>query len=46
MPVDGDNITIPCEWTVMMDMNPARIAYFEINGDVIIPDTLDVTIVA
>jgi len=46
LPVDGNNVTIPCEWTVIMDMNPARIAYFEINGDVIIQDTQDITIVA
>lgn len=29
-----------------MDMNPANITYFEINGDVIIPDTQDIKIVA
>ena len=43
---DGDNVTIPCEWTVLMDMNPARIAYFEINGDIIIEDKRDIYIVA
>lgn len=46
MPSDGDNITIPCEWTVMMDISPARIYYFEISGDIIIPDTQDITISA
>ncbi len=46
MPADGDDIIIPCEWTIIMDMNPARIAYFEINGDVIIEDARDITIVA
>lgn len=28
VPQAGDNVTIPCEWTVMMDVVPARIAYF------------------
>lgn len=46
MPNDGDNVTIPCEWTVLMDMNPARIAYLEINGDIIIEDKRDIYIVA
>lgn len=36
MPSDGDDIVIPCEWTIIMDMNPARFGYFEINGDIII----------
>ena len=46
MPSDGDNVTIPCEWTVLMDTNPARIGYFEISGDVIISDALDINITA
>lgn len=29
-----------------MDISPAKINYFEINGDVIIPDTQDIKIVA
>jgi|JI61114C2RNA_FD_contig_123_37312_length_1830_multi_2_in_0_out_1_3 hypothetical protein len=29
-----------------MDMNPARIGYLEINGDVVIQDTQDITIIA
>ena len=29
-----------------MDMNPAKIAYFEINGDIIIEDKRDLTIIA
>ena len=27
-----------------MDMNPARIGYFEINGDVIVPNTTNIDI--
>ena len=46
LPVDGDDVIIPCEWTVIMDMNPVRIGYFEINGDVIIEDKRDYMIVA
>jgi len=30
----------------MMDMQPSRIGYFEINGDIIIPDTQDILIEA
>ena len=36
MPVDGQNITIPCEWTIKIDSNPARIGFFNISGDIII----------
>ena len=48
LPKAGDNITIPCEWTIILDMVPARIGYFEIIGDVIIPNTtnIDITIEA
>jgi len=27
-----------------MDISPSKIKYFEINGDLIIPDTQDITI--
>jgi hypothetical protein len=30
----------------MLDMTPTKIGYFEINGDIIIPDTDDVLIEA
>lgn len=30
----------------MLDMSPAKIGYFEISGDIIVPDTQDVTIQA
>jgi hypothetical protein len=46
MPKEGDDITIPCDWTVIMDMNPVRIGYFEIQGNIIIEDKRDLTIVA
>ena len=29
-----------------MDISPARIGYFEINGDIIVSNILDITIVA
>lgn len=39
MPVPGQNITIPGEWTIIMDINPVRIGFFLVDGDVIInPD--------
>jgi hypothetical protein len=44
MPSPGDNITIPCEWVIEIDMNPVRIGAFEILGDLTIPDTQDILI--
>ncbi len=44
MPKDGDNVTVPCEWSVLMDVNPAKIAYLEVQGDIVFDDTRDVTI--
>ncbi len=46
MPKEGDNITIPCEWTVRLNMSPAKIGYFQISGDLVVPDTKNVTIQA
>lgn len=46
MPKNGDNITIPCEWSIIMNVQPATINYLEINGDVYIDDTLNLTISA
>lgn len=46
MPKNGDNITIPCAWSIIMNIQPATINYLEINGDVYIDDTLDLTISA
>jgi len=31
---------------MIMDMNPARIGYFEINGEIHLDDTRDIAIVA
>lgn len=42
LPADGDNVTIPGPWTVLMDMNPAIINFWMIDGDVIIPPTLPI----
>jgi hypothetical protein len=44
MPIDGQNISIPCEWTVLLDMNPAKIGFFNISGDIIVEDKQDVKI--
>jgi hypothetical protein len=40
MPVPGQNITIPGEWTIIMDINPVRIGFFLVDGDVFIDPTL------
>lgn len=36
LPLDGDNVTISCNWTITMDVDPAPIDVLEINGNVII----------
>jgi hypothetical protein len=36
MPSNGDDLIIPCNWTLKVDMQPAVIGYFEISGTVII----------
>ena len=47
LPADGANVTVPGEWTVLMDIQPNVFGDWLIRGDVIIPDTnLDVHIKA
>jgi hypothetical protein len=45
MPVDGQNVTVNGNWTVMMDVNPAIAPLLTIDGDVII-DNKDINITA
>jgi hypothetical protein len=48
MPEDGDDLTIACSWTILMDMNPERIGNFIIDGDVTVANnvTEDINITA
>lgn len=48
VPGPGDNVTIPAEWKVLLDIDhPAPINIFIINGTLIIPDSQsEVTIIA
>ena len=47
LPADGDNVTIPGPWTIIMDMQPAEMEFWHIDGKVIISKALDdVTITA
>jgi hypothetical protein len=46
LPADGDNVSINGNWTIIMDVNPPIMDYFEIEGDVIIEDTQDFLIQA
>lgn len=39
LPLDGENVTINGNWTILMDISPAIIDFLLIDGDVIIPDT-------
>ena len=34
VPVDGENVTIPGPWTIFIDIQPATIDFFEIDGGV------------
>jgi hypothetical protein len=38
LPSPGDNVTIPGEWTILMDMDPAFMNVFQVQGDVIVDD--------
>lgn len=38
LPTAGENVTIPGEWNLLVDMDPAAINYFEIRGDVYIDE--------
>lgn len=40
LPRDGENITVPGEWTILMDIQPAVFGNLIIRGDLIIPDTI------
>ena len=40
MPADGDNVTVDGTWTVIMDVQPARFNYLEVEGDIHIIDGL------
>ena len=46
MPSADTNVTIPCEWTVDLDMNPLRIDVLMVEGSLVIPDTQDFIIEA
>jgi hypothetical protein len=46
MPKPGDNITIPCNWTVFLDINPEPMGMFILDGSLIINDTFDVNLTA
>jgi hypothetical protein len=32
LPQEGDNVTIPYEWNLVMDVNPPKLNYLEVNG--------------
>lgn len=46
VPVAGDNVTVKGEWRLLLDVDPAPINNFTIDGNLIIDDTRDVTIIA
>lgn len=46
MPVDGENVTIPENWTIWMDVNPAIAPLLTIDGTVYVNDTRNTNITA
>jgi hypothetical protein len=40
LPVEGDNVTINGNWTLIMDINPPHLGFLEVNGDLWVEDTL------
>jgi hypothetical protein len=41
LPLDGENVTVNGNWTIIMDIDPAVCEFMEIDGDVIIPNGAD-----
>ena len=46
IPQAGDNVTVNGNWTVLLDMDPAPINYFIVDGILLLDDTRDVNITA
>ena len=46
VPKAGDNVTIPCNWNVMLDMNPEPISILILDGTLYVDDTFDINITA
>jgi len=46
LPKAGDNVTLNGNWTVVLDVDPAPLNYFVIDGTLIADDTRDVNITA
>lgn len=40
LPAPGENVTIPGNWTIMMDMSPDPMEFFMVDGDIIIPPNM------
>jgi cell migration-inducing and hyaluronan-binding protein len=43
LPKEGDNVTIPYEWNIVLDMSPPEFYYVHINGLLYFDDTQDLT---
>jgi len=41
MPLSGENVTVNCNWTIIMDVDPAVCEFLTIDGTVIISDISD-----
>ena len=46
VPQPGDDVEIDCDWTVLIDVQPAAMRWLFIDGDLIVDDTIDIKIMA
>lgn len=46
VPKAGDNVTIYCDWTVLINVNPEPMGNFIVDGDLVVDDSMDINITA
>ena len=44
LPLEGENVTIPYQWQLVMDINPPRLNYLEVDGILMIDPAVDRTL--
>lgn len=46
VPKAGDNVTINCDWTVLINVSPESMNYFIVDGDLVVDDSININITA
>lgn len=46
IPKAGDNVTILCDWTVLINIDPEPMNFFIVDGDVVVDDSRDINVTA